>query len=132
MPLRCLVERIELIAPQPFVPLLLDPPKITGNLPWMSVECPLCPDVLNSTVTCGAIVFSKCCCTWLTLRNELLLCSYCYGDHLRDHSTVRAACNLVLDAFKHIPVTCSKCGNEILLSEYTTHLYICLSCWQCL
>ena len=42
-----------------------------------------------------------------------------YGDHLKDHS---AACNLVLDALKCIPVACSKCGNEILLSEYTTHL----------
>ena len=35
---------------------------------------------------------------------------------------MRAPCNLVLDALKCIPVICSKCKNEILLSDYATDL----------
>ena len=35
---------------------------------------------------------------------------------------MRAPCNLVLDALKCIPVICSKCKNEILLSDYAADL----------
>ena len=63
----------------------------------------------------------QCCCTWLNLHHELL-CPCCYGDHLRDITTVQVPCNLVLDALKCIPVICSKCKIEILLSVYATHL----------
>ena len=122
--LRRLVKHIELTAPPPFMPSMLHPPTIAGNVSRLSAECPLCLEVLSSPielVTCGAIVCSNCCCTWLNLRHELL-CPCCYGDHLRDITTVRAPCNLVLDALKCIPVICSKCKNEILLSDYATDL----------
>ena len=88
--MRRLVKHIELTAPPPFVPSMLHPPTIAGNVSRLSAECPLCLEVLNSPielVTCGAIVCSNCCCTWLNLRHELL-CPCCYGDHLRDITTV--------------------------------------------
>ena len=120
--LRILVKHIELTAPPPFVPSTLHSPTIAGDVSQLSAECPLCLEVLNSpidVVTCGAIVCSDCCCTWLNLHHELP-CPCCYGDHLRDITTVQAPCSLVQDALKCIPVICSK--NKILLSDYATHL----------
>ena len=72
-------------------------------------------------VTCGAIVCSKCCCSWLEVKHELV-CPCCYGDHLKDAATIRPPCSLVLDTLSSISVACSRCKNKFPLSDYTPHL----------
>ena len=82
IPIRNLVHHIELIAPPLFIPCTEEPPKLVGNVASReSVVCPLSLEVLNSPielVSCGSIVCSKCCCSWLEVKHELE-CLCCYG-----------------------------------------------------
>ena len=124
IPMRNLVHHIGLIAPPLLVSFTEEPPKLVGNASRDSAMCPLCLEVLNSPielVTCGAIVCSKCCCSWLEVKHELV-CPCCYGDHLKDAATIRPPCCLALDTLSSISVACSRCKNKFPLSDYTPHL----------
>lgn len=125
IPIRNLVQHIELIAPPPLVPFTEEPPKLVGNAASReSAMCPLCLEVLNSPielVTCGSIVCSKCCCSWLEVRHELV-CPCCYEDHLKDAATIRPPCSLVLDTLSNISVACCRCKNKVPLSDLIPHL----------
>ena len=103
---------IHRIAPHPLVPFFNVMPRSSY---WKKAECPLCLNLLNSPielVTCGSILRSQCCSSWLQV----------YGGHLNDIKTIRQECYLVQDMLKAILILCSKCDRKVHLTKYAAHL----------
>lgn len=93
------------------------------SLTLKEVICPVCCEVLNrpvELVTCGSLVCVQCLCLWLQHKGELE-CPCCYGDHLREYTTIVKPATLVLRLLGSLCVICSKCQRHVKLGEYKDH-----------